>query len=81
MSGGPLANMDEWFRFHPATEQTGPLHDAIRRECLATAQRITELTPPSAEQTLAVRKLQEAMIFANAAVAIHGPPQRDTDEG
>lgn len=65
-------DIDQVFAFHPATEKTGPVHDEVRRVCREAAHELEALTPPSPEQTLALRKLQEAMMHANAAVAIHG---------
>jgi len=61
------------FTFHPPKdEETGNRHDRIREVCRTAAHHIKDLTPDSAEQTTAIRKLQEAMMHANAAVAIHG---------
>ncbi len=62
------------FSFHPATETTAPLHEAVRATCLFAAKNIRERTPPSREQSLAFTALQEAMMWANAAIAIHGAP-------
>jgi hypothetical protein len=45
----------------------------IRQTALGLANLILEKTPPSAEQTLAIRHLQQAVMFANAAIAIHAP--------
>lgn len=66
--------LDRRFNFHPATDVTGPLHDAVRETCRAAAHDLLKLTPPSPEQTTALRKLQEAMMFANAAIACHAAP-------
>ena len=43
----------------------------VRAAALEFAQLVTKITPGSAEQTLAIRKIQEAMFFANAAIAIN----------
>lgn len=66
-------DIDEVFSFHPATPETGPIHDQIREICRSTAKDLDILMPECPEATLAIRKLQETMMFANAAVAIHGP--------
>lgn len=60
------------FKFHPATEVTGPFHDAIRNELLQTATFIVSHTPAGREQSLALTKLEEAMFWANAAIARAG---------
>ena len=62
------------FEFHPATEQTGPLHDLIRREHLALAKVIAETVPPGRHQSLALTALQEAMMWSNAGIACDSKP-------
>lgn len=57
------------FAFHPATPVTGPKHDEIRSACLALAGLIVGATPESREQSLAITALEEAMMWANAAIA------------
>lgn len=66
--------VDNLFSFHPGTEVTNPLHAAVRETCRATAHDLLGLCPASAERTTAIRKLQEAMFFANASIACHGAP-------
>lgn len=62
-------NIENWFTHHPRTaEQRGhhaALHDCVRN----TAMAILNHTPPCAEQTLAIRKLQESMMWADTAIA------------
>jgi len=60
-----------WFRFHPATPITGPIHDAIRVGFRSLAIDLLKLLPSSPDRTLAMRKLQDAMMSANACVANH----------
>jgi hypothetical protein len=60
------------FAFHPATAVTGPLHDEVRGLLRAAAGEVVRLTPPSREQSLAVTALEEAMFWANAAIARQG---------
>lgn len=61
------------FKFHPATETTGPQHDQVRTMCLDVAQDLTALLPESREKSLAITKLEEAMMWANAAIARNQP--------
>ncbi len=68
-------DIDETFAFHPAGPVTGQVHDAVRTACREAAHDLAALMPPSAEATLALRALQQAMMWANAAVAIHGARQ------
>lgn len=67
------AEIDNVFAFHPATPTTGPQHDRVREIVRETAHILVDIMPPSPEATLAVRKLQEAMMYANAAIACHSP--------
>ena len=45
-------------------------HQRVRTVLFSAADEIVELTgPPSREQSLAITKLEEAMFWANAAIA------------
>lgn len=57
------------FVFHPATPATGPRHDAVRAAAIAFAERIAELVPDGRHRALALTAVQEAMMWANAAIA------------
>ncbi len=57
------------FNFHLATEVTGPKHGAIREAALKFARLVSDLTPESREQSLAITAIEEAMMWANAAIA------------
>lgn len=72
MPGLDHDQIDGIFSFHPPKDEaTGELHDKVRECIRLAAHEIKDLTPDSAEQTTAIRKLQEAMMHANAAIAIH----------
>lgn len=59
------------FQFHPAdSENQQEAHQTIRQVCFDAADAIVEMTgAPSREQSTAVTKLEEAMFWANAALA------------
>jgi hypothetical protein len=57
------------FRFHPATPDTGQVHDAVRLHHGDLAEWIEENVPDSRERSLALTSLQESMMWCNAAVA------------
>lgn len=59
------------FMFHGATPATGPKHDEVRQRLRTLALWLLDDLPPCRERSLALTKLQEAMMFANAAIAIH----------
>lgn len=58
-----------WFEFHPATEVTGPKHDAVRAKFKQLARFLQKELPAGPDQTIAIRKLQDAMMSANACIA------------
>jgi hypothetical protein len=64
-----LADVEHRFAFHPATEQTGPQHDAVRSAYRAMARYLVEAIPGGRHQSLALTSLQESMMWANAAIA------------
>ena len=65
------------FSFHPATEITGPTHDLIRAEFRELALRLFDLLPPGRHKELTLTNLQQAMMWANASVAIDSSPGRN----
>lgn len=73
MPGLDHNQIDEIFSFHPPRPDTDDAdrHDKVRLVCRNAAHAIKDLTPDSPEQTTALRKLQEAMMHANAAIAVH----------
>lgn len=66
------------FRFHPATASTGPAHQHIRDLFGSLAGHLLECVPPGRHQSLALTSLQEAMMWANAAIAIDSPHPSDS---
>lgn len=62
------------FQFHPAKNTvTADKHDRVRIVCLNAAEELVEVTGAmSREQSLAITKLEEAMFWANAAIAREG---------
>ncbi len=70
--------LDNWFRYHaPADHPEGSAavqarYERLRRAAGEFARTIVEETPTSADQTAAVRKVREAVMTANAAIACEG---------
>ena len=65
-------NLDHLFGYHPHPTdipQVKLTHERINRQMRETAGMVVVNTPECAEQTVSIRKLQEAMFWANAAVA------------
>lgn len=62
--------LDRRFKFYPADEDAADKHGSVRDVCRDAAGHLLFLTgPPSREQSLAITALEEAMMWANAAIA------------
>jgi hypothetical protein len=58
------------FTFHPATTQEKrDDHAGVRTTIGQAAMDVDMMTPPGREKSLALTKLEEAMFWANAAIA------------
>ncbi len=65
-------NLDNWFMYHAPTGDDAVAYEKLRSSARNFADAIRELTPPSADQTAAIRKVREAVMTANAAIACKG---------
>lgn len=61
----------EIFTFHPLKDSQGDKYQELRKMGLDLALLIDELCPQSRERSLAITKVQEVAMFANASIAIH----------
>lgn len=57
------------FNYHKPNFSQTERYTQIRSDGIALALRICACTPPSREQEIALTKLEEAVMFANAAIA------------
>ena len=57
------------FTYHAPKEGQPEKYEAIRNKGFGLAQTIETLCPDSREQSLAITKLEEAVMWANAAIA------------
>ena len=64
--------LDNWFTYHPPAGGQVEAYQRLRDAARVFADVVVELTPPSADQTAAVRKIREAVMTANAAIACEG---------
>jgi hypothetical protein len=64
-------DLDNRFNYHPPKDEgVANRHQLVRQTCLSAAEDILDATgEPSREQSLAITKLEEAMFWANAAIA------------
>lgn len=61
--------LENWLTYHPPTAEQLVHYTAIRQAALSFAKVLVGHTPSSADQTAAVRKIREAVMTANAAIA------------
>jgi hypothetical protein len=61
-----------WFSYHAPTPDDIPKYGAIRQAALEFTEVILVNTPPSADQTVAIRRVREAVMIANASIACRG---------
>jgi hypothetical protein len=57
------------FTYHPPKLDQPARYEAIRRAVLDVAAIVVSSTPESREQSLAITHLEEAVYWANAAIA------------
>jgi hypothetical protein len=61
--------LDNLFSYHAPKGDQNYRYEQIRDAAKQLAKTIVENTPKSADQTAAIRKVREAMMTANAAIA------------
>lgn len=66
------ATLDNWFSYHAPEGDQAVRYAALRAAGKAFAEQIVALTPPSADQTAAIRHVRDAVFTANAAIACGG---------
>ncbi len=60
------------FSYHSPTSETLPKYAALREAARHFAKTILMNVPPGADRTLAIVKVREAVMTANAGVALDG---------
>lgn len=64
--------LNNWFQYHTPLAGQNEKYEEIRKAGLALAEVIIAHTPASADQTAAIRKVREACMTANSAIACGG---------
>lgn len=59
--------------YHPLTPGRGELHEEVRTAAMVYTDVVDRICPGSREASLAFTAIQESLMWANAALAIHDP--------
>jgi len=70
-----LQRLETSFTYHSPTPDQIPRYAMLRSQAKATALMIVKLTPPGREQSVALTKLEEAIMWANKAIACGEAPK------
>lgn len=73
-------DLEHIFSHHPPGPENGKQYADVRGAARDFAEVILQNTPPSADQSDAIRKVREAVMTANAAIALGGRLHRALDE-
>lgn len=66
------ALIQNWFIYHAPTSDQLVAYEKLRNAAKDFANAINEIVPDSADKTAAIRKVREAVMTANAAIACGG---------
>lgn len=72
----PTEDIERRFAFHPATtDDAREAHELVRATCRAALETILDAMPQGAarEGAVVATNLEQAMMWANAGIARHGP--------
>ena len=64
--------LEIWFNYHAPDPDQQIAYAKLRSSAFGFALAVLELTPACADQTAAIRKIREAVMTANAAIACKG---------
>jgi hypothetical protein len=65
-----LGELEPIFTYHPPKGDQSKRYDKLRTAAYEFAKMILECTPECPDQTAAIRKVREAVMTANAAIAL-----------
>lgn len=72
------ASLDQVYTYHAPFGTQQERYIALRAAGKALATAITELVPPSREASVALTNVQQAVMWANAAIAINEAPKQES---
>lgn len=62
-------DLDVRFTYHPPTGDQPQRYETLRAKARELAELVVDATPESREQSLALTHIEEAVMWANAAIA------------
>lgn len=65
-------DLENRFTYHPPKPGQAEIYEALRTFALNFARTIDMQAPDSREKSLAITHLEDAVMWANAAIARHG---------
>lgn len=71
-SSAPEFDLDHIFSYHKPTPEQLPKYERLREGAKTFAKLVLDLVPAGADQAAALRLLREAVMTANAALALDG---------
>lgn len=63
------ADIENRFNYHAPDDEKRQRHEVVREELKTVALIVNDLCPEGREKSTAITKLEEAMYWANAAIA------------
>lgn len=75
----PYLDLDGIFTHRTPFGDQAERYEKLRAAAKAHAQVVMELTPTSAEQTLAIRDIQRASMMAEEAISNNEPKPKEVD--
>lgn len=76
----PQKDINNWFTYHAPTPEQLVAYNDIRLSAKIFAETVNKHVPDSADKTAAIRKIREATMAANAAVACNWPENEGTEK-
>jgi hypothetical protein len=64
--------IENWFTYHPPSKTDLVAYEKLRNAAKVFANAINDICPDSADKTVAIRKVREAVMIANASIACGG---------
>ena len=73
LSNRQVASLETNFVYHKPTEEQAEKYTLLRQRAKELAELIYSISPESREQSLAITKLEECVMWANAGIARNIP--------